>query len=77
MKVRANQIVNLYDHSTDTWVTLTSDRYYDPADPLVKANRWAFSTDDELAAVQSEGPRTEVVIETATAEPGRRRSTRR
>lgn len=48
------------------------------SDPLVKAHKWAFVSDEELAeeadtAARSHGP----VVEQATASPGEKRTTRR
>lgn len=50
---------------------------YSEDDPVVKAARWMFVTDEELAADGGNVPPTEVRIEDATARPGARRGTRR
>lgn len=46
----------------DTIAVTPADRYA-ATDPVVKAHRWAFVTDDELAAVEA-----------ATADPGEKRT---
>jgi hypothetical protein len=49
---------------------------YDEDDPIVRAARWMFVTDDEMDSARPD-PVTEVRIETATRAPGQRRNTRR
>lgn len=49
---------------------------YGEDDPIVKAARWMFVSDDEIESAQA--PRVESVrIETATRAPGERRTGRR
>lgn len=50
---------------------------YSEDDPVVKAARWMFVTEAELAAQGTYSPPTEVRIEDATARPGSRRGGRR
>lgn len=50
---------------------------YSADDPVVKAARWMFVTDAELAAAEPDVPPTSVPIEQTTAEPGERRATTR
>ena len=56
---------------TDQYVSLTRGQEFDDADPIVAAYPWAFAPDETPARVES------VPIESATAEPGKRRYTRR
>lgn len=47
-------------------------------DPLVKAHRWAFASDEEVAAeIEAARSVDSVQIERATAAPGEKRTTRR
>lgn len=47
-------------------------------DPLVKANRWAFASDEELAAEQEAARQVDSVsVERATKAPGEKRTTKR
>lgn len=50
---------------------------YTEDDPVVKAARWMFVTDEELEAQGAHVPPTSVPIEHATARPGEKRGTRR
>jgi hypothetical protein len=56
---------------TGQFITLSRGKEFDDNDPVVAAFAWAFEPDDAPATVDS------VPIETATARPGERRSTRR
>jgi len=62
-------VCSLYDFDAQTFPAPRPDEYLDEDDPFVKANRWAFVSDDELA-VGSAGLVTEVVVEAATSAPG-------
>lgn len=77
-KVRLKSPVSIYDHANDVFVTPPLTQYFDETDPFVKANRWAFGTDEEIADLAGQPAPTEVgIIEEATAEPGKRRATRK
>lgn len=76
-KVRIRAPYVLVDVETQTSYAPKLSDYFDDTDPLVKAHRWAFATDEELAADAANPPLTEIVVETATAAPGEKRSTRR
>lgn len=65
------------DVDTQSHVIPDPYRLYDENDPLVKANRWAFGTEDELAALALLPPITEVRVEAATSNPGESRRARR
>ena len=48
------------------------------SDPLVKAHKWAFVSDEDLAAEAEQGARSHgPVVEQATASPGEKRTTKR
>jgi hypothetical protein len=50
----------------------------DETDPIVKANRWAFASDGELAEERAAARNVDsVTIEKATRAPGEKRSTKR
>jgi hypothetical protein len=57
------------------------DDRFAPNHPLVKAHRWAFGTDAEIAAEVAEAQAVTSVriadVEQATAAPGEKRATRR
>lgn len=56
--------------TTGVLVVPKPDDIYNDTDPLVKAYRWAFATDDELWS-ERHG------VEQASAVPGEKRATRR
>lgn len=76
-KVRVKEPVSIYDHDAQVFVTPAVGDYWDDSDPFVKANRWAFATDEELAEIAAAPALTEVTVEAATAAPGERRATKR
>lgn len=48
------------------------------SDPLVKKFRWAFQSDDEIAEeIEAAKDEPRAVVESVTAAPGEKRSTRR
>lgn len=54
------------------------DEQFTEDNPLVKAHRWAFGTEDEIAAEREAAQNvTSVPIEQATSAPGEKRPTRR
>lgn len=59
-----------FDHENQTFVTLTPGVEFDSNDPFVKANGWAFGTDDEREA---KGRKVAVRVEDASAAPGSKR----
>jgi hypothetical protein len=56
---------------TGQFITLARGMEFPDDDPMVTAHAWAFEPDDAPRFAES------VAIETATAEPGKRRYTRR
>lgn len=55
-----------------------ADELIDENDPLVKAHRWAFVSDEEAAEETASARQVEsVTVEAATKRPGEKRSARR
>jgi hypothetical protein len=55
-----------------------ADELIDESDPLVKAHRWAFVSDEEAAEEAAAARQVEsVVVESATKRPGQKRNTGR
>lgn len=71
MRVKPDIQATVYDPANATYVALTPGVEFDSADPIVKANEWAFQSDAESKSK----PRVRSVnIEQATAGPGEKRN---
>jgi hypothetical protein len=76
-KVRIREPLSIYDHDNDVFISPSLDQYFDDTDPFVKANAWAFATDEELAEAAAQPHALEVgLVEDATNQPGKARRTR-
>lgn len=76
--VRAREVVAVRHPEHGQWVTLNPAEPLEDTDPLVREFAWAFATDEQLEAEKAERPDgivESVVIEKATADPGKRRRT--
>ena len=74
-KLRIKEPVVLYDATIESHVVPHPTTYYDESDGLVKQHRWAFGTDEEIAELRQSGvPADGVLVESATAAPGEKRS---
>lgn len=76
MAVRVREPVALLDPETGAHVVPRAGQVFADNDPLVKAHRWAFTSDEEALANKREFVES-VPIERATANPGERRTTKR
>lgn len=76
-RLRARAPYAVLHPETGVHVVPPLTEYYDEKDPLVKAHRWLFATDDELDAAQTGEIVESVAVEQATAAPGERRNVRR
>lgn len=69
--VQHRQPVAVRHPLTDQYIGVARGMEFDDDDPMVSAHPWLFKADDSPTRVES------VEIEAATAEPGKRRYTRR
>jgi hypothetical protein len=72
---RGPVVVN--DPNTDQSIIVRPNDIWDADDPFVQANPAYFAKDPDEAVINRTFRRTEATVETATAAPGERRTTKR
>lgn len=82
VRVRPDVASVVFDEKTGGFVSLGPHQPMDSADPVVKANKWAFESDDDAVARHAQAGRIVAVnldeyVEQATATPGEKRHVRR
>lgn len=81
VRVKPTVACVVFDEKTGGFVTLAPNTPFDASDPVAKAHKWAFESDDEASARGEAAGRVISVnmdtwVETATAAPGEKRNIR-